>query len=154
MLEQFKDINSGENELSNIEKALNEKNRVIARQNEKIQQLTGNIAKTVGYIEELNQEKNETELKLAEAEKIYIQKQSEKEHLEKTLNALKEKEIDDKGILNGIRDKINFIQNLIDNLEGISKGAKFLLENDTWAKGDKSSSCSYWKLGREIQACN
>jgi chromosome segregation protein len=137
MLEQFKDINSGENELSNIEKALGEKNKAIAVLNNKIQQLTGNMAKTVGFIEELSQEKTETENKLAESEKIYTQKQIEKGDLEKKLNALKEKEIEDKGVLNGIRDKINFIQSLIDNLEGISKGAKFLLENDTWTTGDK-----------------
>jgi chromosome segregation protein len=137
MLEQFKDINSAENEFSNIEKALTEKYRAIAKLNERIQQLTGNIAKTVGFIEELNQEKRETEDKLAESEKVYTQKQVEKTTLEKKLNALKEKEIEDKGVLNGIRDKINFIQSLINNLEGISKGAKFLLENDTWAAGDK-----------------
>jgi chromosome segregation protein len=137
MLEQFKDINTGENELSNIEKALGDKNKTIARFNERIQQLTGNIAKTVGFIEELNQEKNETELKLAESERVYTQKQTEKTELEKKLNNLKEKEIEDKGVLNGIRDKINFIQSLIDNLEGISKGAKFLLENEGWNTGDK-----------------
>jgi chromosome segregation protein len=137
MLEQFKEINSGENELSNVDNSLGDKNRVIARLNEKIQQLTGNIAKTVGFIEELNQEKTETEHKLAEAEKVYTQKQAEKDELEKKLNSLKEREIEDKGVLNGIKDKINFIQGLIDNLEGISKGARFLLENDAWTTGDK-----------------
>jgi chromosome segregation protein len=137
MLDMFKDINTGENELSNIRKSLSEKNKAIAKLNEKIQQLTGNLAKTFGFLEELNQEKTETEHKLAESEKEFTSKQAEKTALEKRLNNLKEQEIDDKGILNGIRDKINFIQNLIDNLEGISKGAKFLLENDSWTTGDK-----------------
>lgn len=137
LLEQFKDINTAENNLSNIEKSLAEKNRVIARLNDRIQQLTGNIAKTVGFIEELEQEKKENEQKLADAEKTYTLKQAEKEELEKRLNSLKEKEIEDKGILNSIKDKISFIQSLINNLEGISKGAKFLLENDNWTSGDK-----------------
>ena len=41
-------------------------------------------------------------------------------------------------MLNGIRDRINFIQTLIENLEGVSKGAKALLENNNWNNGDKS----------------
>ena len=40
--------------------------------------------------------------------------------------------------LNGIKDRIHFIQTLIDNLEGVSKGAKALLENNNWNIGDKS----------------
>ena len=42
------------------------------------------------------------------------------------------------GFINGIKDKINFIQSLIDNLEGVSKGAKALIEDDDWAEGDKT----------------
>ena len=137
LLEQFKDINTAENELGNIDKALTEKNKNISHLNGRIQQLTGNIAKTVGFIEELNQEKSETETKFQEAEQQYTRKQAEKAELEKKLNGLREKELEDKGILNGIRDKINFVQNLIDNLEGISKGAKFLLENDNWSRNEK-----------------
>ena len=129
MLDQFKEITGKENDLSNINISLDSKNISIKKLNEKILSFTNNIAKTVGFIEELSQEKSDTEKRLAEAEEIYTQKQREKEDLEKELNALKEKELEDKSIINAIKDKINFIQTLIDNLEGVSKGAKTLLDN-------------------------
>ncbi len=138
LLEKFKEITNRENELSNVEKSLEAKNISIGKLNDKIQSLTCNIAKTVGYLEELGQEKNDIENKLKEAESIYLKKQKEKENLEKELDALKEKELDLKSVINALRDKINLIQNLIDNLEGVSKGAKALLESNSWAKGSKT----------------
>ncbi len=138
LLEKFKEITAKENEFSNVEKALVSRNNFISKLNEKIQSLTGNIAKTVGYIEELNQDKSETEKKLIEAENFYTNKQKEREELEKKLNSLKENELEERSVLSGLHDKITFIQNLIDNLEGVSKGAKALLENNTWSKGEKT----------------
>lgn len=138
LLEKFKVITSKENELSNIEKALAQKNESISKLNNKILSLTNNIAKTVGFIEELDQEKIEIEKKLKDSERLYTQKQEEKESLEKELNSFKEKELEEKSVLNGLKEKISFIQNLIDNLEGVSKGAKALLENNSWAKGEKT----------------
>ena len=138
LLEKFKEITAKENEFSNTEKALASRSNSINKLNEKIQSLTGNIAKTVGYIEELNQDKSETEKKLTEAEDFYTNKQKEREELEKKLNSLKARELEEKSFINGLRDKITFIQSLIDNLEGVSKGAKALLENNTWSKGDKT----------------
>jgi chromosome segregation protein len=138
LLDKFKEITKIENEFSNTEKSLTSRNNSISKLNEKIQSLTGNIAKTVGYLEELNQDKSETEKKLTEAENYYTSKQKEREDLEKELNSLKEKELEERSFIGGLRDKITFIQNLIDNLEGVSKGAKALLENGGWARGDKT----------------
>jgi chromosome segregation protein len=138
MMERFKEITNIENEYSNVEKSLQNKNISINKLNEKISSFTSNIAKTVGYLEELDQEKNEAEQKLAEAEAIYSHKQKEKETLEKHLSSLRGKELDFKSVLNNLKEKINLIQNLIDNLEGVSKGAKALLENNSWAKGNKT----------------
>jgi len=138
LMERFKEITSKENEFYNVEKSLEAKNISINKLNEKISSLTNNIAKTVGYLEELDQERIEAEHKLSEAEAIYSQKQKEKENLEKRLNTLKEKELEYKSALNNLKQKINLIQNLIDNLEGVSKGAKALLENNSWAKGNKT----------------
>ncbi len=138
LLEKFKEITNKENDLSNLEKSLESKNLSISKLNAKIQTLTNNIAKTVGFLEVLELEKQETESRLNEAESIYTQKQREKENLEKELNNLKQKELDYKSVLNGLKDKIHLIQNLIDNLEGVSKGAKSLLEDESWAKGNKT----------------
>jgi chromosome segregation protein len=138
LLDKFKEITTKENEFSNLEVALISKNSAILRLNEKIQLLTGNIAKTVGFIEELEEDKTETGGKIAEAENLYSNKQQEKEELEKELNSLKEKELEERSFISALRDKITFIQNLIDNLEGVSKGAKALLENGSWAMGNKT----------------
>jgi chromosome segregation protein len=138
LLEKFKEITTRENDFSNLEVALLAKSNAISRLNEKIQSLTGNIAKTVGYLEELESDKTETLEKINEAENFYSNKQIERENLEKELNALKEKELEERSFISALRDKITFIQNLIDNLEGVSKGAKALLENGGWAKGNKT----------------
>ncbi len=138
LLQKFKEIAGNENDLANIKRSLHSKNLSISKLNEKIQFLTGNIAKTVGYIEDLNQEKKETEEKLADAETIYLEKQKEKENLEKKLNELRAKELEIKSAINNVRDKIDFIQNLIDTLEGVSKGAKALIESGDWSKGEKA----------------
>ena len=134
--EKLKLIANKENELSNLSNALNEKNKLISRLNDKINSLTNNIAKTVGYIEELTVEKENVSENLKKSEENYLQKQEEKLRLEKYLDELKTKELGLKGLVNGIQDKIIFIQNLVENLEGFSKGTKTLIENYDWAEGE------------------
>ncbi len=138
LLEKVKEIANKENELSSLDKLIEGKITLSEKLNHKIQTLTGNIAKTVGYIEKLEEEKSEANLKFQKAESAYNQKQREKEDLERQLNLLKGKELEERSLLNGIKDRIHFIQTLIDNLEGVSKGAKALLENNSWNDGDKS----------------
>lgn len=137
-LEKFKEISSRENELSILEKTLDDKNLAINKLNQKILSFTGNIAKTVGFIEDLSQEKQQLEQKLTESEEIYSKKQKEKEELEHELISLKTRELEDKSYLNTLREKISFIQTLVDNLEGVSKGSKALLEDKNWTKGEKN----------------
>lgn len=138
LLEKVKEIANKENELSSIEMLVGGRKNLSEKLNHKIETLTGNIAKTVGYIEDLEQEKNEANLKFQQAEAVYNQKLKEKEELEQLLNSLKGKELEERSFLNGVKDRIHFIQTLIDNLEGVSKGAKALLENNNWNIGDKS----------------
>jgi chromosome segregation protein len=135
LLEMFKEITGKENELKNTEDLLNQKTELIAKLNEKISSLTSHIAKTVGYIEELGNEKSELENTLKEAESVFLAKQKEKEDLETELTALKDKELEEKSVLNTLKDKIEFIQSMIDSLEGVSKGAKALLDDRSWAMG-------------------
>ena len=134
LLDNFKEITARENDLKNTEAVLVSKNEIISKSNEKILQLTTNIAKTVGFIEELAVEKEQIKQKIAAAESDYLTQQSEKEKLEQNLSALKEKELNQKSLIKTVNDKIVFIQNLIDNLEGVSKGAKALLDNKSWTK--------------------
>lgn len=134
LLEKFKEITGRENELRNTVAILESKQVNIKKLNDKIQALTNNIAKTVGYIEELVNDKTEIQTKIADAESTYLNKQNEKEKLEQELNNLKEKELEQRSVIKTVKDKITFIRNLIDNLEGVSKGAKALLDNKDWAK--------------------
>ncbi|MGE5410580.1 MAG: chromosome segregation protein SMC, partial [Clostridiales bacterium] len=135
---KFKDITTKENEISNLKKALSATNQNIEKLNKRILSITNTLAKTVGFLEELEQEKNETEKKLAHSEEVYLQKQDEKEDLEKKLTSLKGKELEERSIINGLKDKIDFFQGLINNFEGVSKGAKVLIESDSWTEKEKT----------------
>ncbi len=136
LIEKIKEINNKENELKNVDRLLSSVNEQIIKLNNKINSVTNNVAKTVGFLEELTLEKKDAENRLEEAEEEYAYKQKEKEELERALSRLKEKELDEKSIINGIRDKINFLTGLIDNLEGVSKGAKTLLAVNEWSENE------------------
>ncbi|MCL6494282.1 MAG: chromosome segregation protein SMC [Ignavibacterium sp.] len=136
LLEKVKAISSKENDLKNIEKSLNEFYNRIEKLNEKIQNIANTIAKTVGFVEELGIERDETKKKIDEAEQLYVQKQNEKLKLESELSHLKEKEVEQKSLIKALKEKVEFIQNLIENLEGVSKGAKALLENKSMLRGE------------------
>ena len=135
--EKSVEITLKESHLENTQKALNETNSSIDKLNDRILSITNTIAKTVGYLEELDQEKIEAEKKLHEWDALYIQKQNEKAVLEKKLSDLKGKDIEEKGIIAAVKDKIDFLQSLINNLEGISKGAKILFESKGWTDKEK-----------------
>ncbi len=136
LLDIFKEITGKENELRNTEDLLKQKTDLILKLNDKISSLTNNIAKTVGYIEELSNEKSEIHKSLNEADSVFLAKQKEKETLEAKLTVLKNKELEDKSFLKTLKDKIEFIRSMIDNLEGVSKGAKALLDDRSWSKGE------------------
>lgn len=138
LLEKFKEITGRENELRNTIAILESKQVNIKKLSDKIQSLTNNIAKTVGFIEELGADKEQIQKKIADAESLYLSKQNEKEKLEVELNKLKENELEQRSVIKSLKDKITFIQNLIDNLEGVSKGAKALLDNKGWAKKEST----------------
>ena len=133
---KLKELSDQENLLSNTQHALNVKNEEITRLNNKILQLTNDVAKTVGFIENLTGERDSAAKKLEEAESNYTKKLIEKEELENGLNKLRESELELKALINGLEDKIIFVQNLVENLEGVSKGTKFLFENNDWAKNE------------------
>jgi chromosome segregation protein len=151
LLVQFKEIASKENELSNLNESLNRTNASIAKLNEQIQNFTANIAKTVGFIEELSNERSDLQNKLTETEDLFTKKQKEKEDLEVRITKLKERELEEKGVINNLHDKISFLQSLIDNLEGFSKGAKALLEENTWSNADKNLLANLGNTAEQYQ---
>jgi chromosome segregation protein len=89
LLENFKEITGRENELKNSEAVLESKKEIINKLNERILSLTNNVAKTVGFIEELGNDKDEIQTNIANAEAEYSKQQSEKEKFEAELNLLR-----------------------------------------------------------------
>ncbi len=134
----LREISEKENNASNIRKELAAHNANIEKHNQKIQSVTNKIAKTVGFIEELTAEKSSAEKKLKEAGLMIALREKEKEDLEQELNSLKQNEVEEKTLLAGLKEKIEFLQTLISNLEGISKGAKVLIENNDWTSKNKN----------------
>lgn len=137
VLNKFRDLTSKENRLGNLNEARASIDESINKLNEKIQNITNNIAKTVGYLEDLQNEKEQVERKLRDSEKLYTEKQNEKEKLERELNSLRSAEIEEKSAINNLKDKIDFLQTLITNLEGVSQGSKILLESEGWTDKEK-----------------
>jgi len=135
ILAGLKQIIDKENELLNVTRSVEEKNNQINKLNSRILNLTNDVAKTVGFIESLKEERESVASALNEAEDNYAKKAQEKEKLEHELNELKARELELNSFLKSLNDKISFIQNLVDNLEGVSQGTKSLLELDGWANG-------------------
>ena len=135
IVKSLKQVSDKENELLNIIKSFDESNNQITRLNTRILNFTNDVAKTVGFIESLKEEKESVSSKLNEAEDNYARKVEEKEKLEQELNEFKAREFELNSFLNSLNDKISFIQNLVDNLEGVSQGTKSLLELTGWANG-------------------
>ena len=131
----LKQVSDKENELLNVTRVVEERNGQINKLNSRILNLTNDVAKTVGFLESLKEEKERVSSNLNEAEDNYAKKVEEKEKLEQELNEFKARELELNSILTSLNDKISFIQNLVDNLEGVSQGTKSLLELTGWANG-------------------
>ena len=134
----LREITEKENEAVNIKKEHDSYYLSIQRFNRRIQDSTNSIAKTVGFIEDLSIEKSETENKLKEHGLLIVLREIEKDEMERKLNELKQKEVEEKTLLAGLKEKIEFLQTLISNLEGISRGTKNLLINDVWTHKNKN----------------
>jgi len=134
----LREITEKENEAANIKKEHDNYSANIQRFNQKIQNSTNSIAKTVGFIEDLSVEKSDTEKRLKEHGLVILLREKEKAELERQLNGLKQKEVQEKTLLAGLKEKIEFLQTLISNLEGISRGTKSLMSTDLWTKKNKN----------------
>jgi chromosome segregation protein len=134
----LKDIADQVNIIAGYRKESSTHQTNINKFNSRIQHITNTIAKTVGYIEDLSNEKSSAEKKLEETGLQITLREKEKTQLEQQINSLKAEEIEKKTLLAGLKDKINFLQTLIANLEGVSKGARALIDNDEWTKKNKN----------------
>lgn len=139
--EVLNSLNNELNELSNQYEKLSiriqNNNERITSLREKIAQIEENISKISSFIDELMDELYKAKNRVSEAESNLIKAQDRKEELEKKISKLKQEELETKSAINAINTKIEFIQSLIDNLEGISRGTKELLNYNNWNHGEK-----------------
>ncbi|MCK5456861.1 MAG: chromosome segregation protein SMC, partial [Melioribacteraceae bacterium] len=146
-----KKISIIENKINNA-KELTEKSDIeIQKLNSFIQDTTSNVAKTVGYLEELTQEKEDVEVNIAESDADYVEKEKEKRELENQINKLRKDELEGKNVIAGIKNKIELIQSLVANLEGVSKGSKVLLENSSWTENDRTIVADVGNTSKEYR---
>ncbi len=137
-LELMKAYSQKENDLSNLKNNLELNNVNINKLNDRIQKLTSDIAKSVGYLENLEQEREHANNELKKSEVVYSERLKEKELLEDKLKDLRKKELEEKSLLTNLKTKIEFYNTLITNLEGISGGSKILLESEGWTNKEKT----------------
>ncbi len=134
----YRELTTDESLLKSYSEKLESTNKNIETNNSLIQDITNKIAKTVGFLEELGSEKKDVESKLLQSETLYADQQKAKKQLENELSKLKKEELEKKTILNGVKDKIDFFETLVTNLEGVPEGSRVLLENREWTKNDKT----------------
>ncbi len=112
-------------------------NESIKTLNEKISKSEQTVEKLAKYLEELTQEHYRAKTRVKEAEIALTKAQDRKAEIEQEISKLKQEELETRSALNAIKNKIDFIQSLLDNLEGISKGTKELILRSDWSKGEK-----------------
>ncbi len=139
--DELKKLNDSFNESKNNFEKLNLRTQnnqeSIENLNSKITEAEETIDKAARYLTSMMNELFAIQKRVREAEYLLTFNQSRKEHLEKNIDKFKQEELEVKGLLNGVKTKIDFIKNLIENLEGISKGTKELLSKTDWNRGTK-----------------
>lgn len=138
LLKKHRELSYLENQNNALRKAIDgEAAQLKQREDQKLRQ-DETAAKSAQFLDNLQKDRAETENQIAAAEAELAGAQKHKEQLEQHLSTLRKQEADEKNLLFSIKDKITFIKNLIDNLEGFSKGSKILMEKDEWTAGQKN----------------
>lgn len=133
----YDDFNELNNQSEKLNLRIQNNNESIKSLNERILKTEQTIENLSKYIEELTQENYKAQTRVKEAEIALSKAQERKAEIENEISKLKQDEFETKSALNAIKNKIDFIQNLIDNLEGITKGTKELILRSDWNKGDR-----------------
>ncbi|MCX8057001.1 MAG: chromosome segregation protein SMC [Ignavibacteria bacterium] len=133
----YSEFNELKNQFEKLSIRIQNNNESIKSLNDKISKTETTIEKLTRYIEELTQEHYKAETRVLEAENALAKAQERKTDIEQTISELKQSELETRSVLNALKNKIEFIQNLIDNLEGITKGTKELLLTSDWAQGER-----------------
>lgn len=138
LLEQVRTVTAKENELANLDKTIERLKQSIQRLETRAAQNETTGTGLAEALQQLQQQKAEAETNLRNAEEANNAGQEEFRRLEKEIAEYREKEIEGRTLLNGVKERVEFLSNLIENLEGFSQGSRLLLEHEEWAVNSKS----------------
>lgn len=133
----YSEFNELKHQHEKISLRIQNNNESIKSLNEKISKSEQTIEKISKFIEELTQEHYKAKTRVKDAEIELSKAQDRKVEIELDIAKLKQEELETRSTINAIKNKIDFIQNLIDNLEGITKGTKELILRTDWHKGER-----------------
>jgi len=125
------------NELSNLEKSLIRTGQTSQKNAGRLNILNESISKNSAFLSEINSEIAETSDNLRNAETVFNETTLKKEALEKELDNLREEEFEIKSSINDLKTRIDFLNDLINNLEGFSLASKKLMEDKSWSGEEK-----------------
>ncbi|GJQ62240.1 MAG: chromosome partition protein Smc [Melioribacteraceae bacterium] len=137
-LSKYKDITQQENQLSNLQKNKATAQKSVENLRKRISGFDELIANTETKKEELSNSRDEVSGELNSSKAVLLKSEALKLELEKEIASLKEREIEERSVFHGLRDKVEFLQSLIDNLEGMSNASKKLIESEDWAQKNKT----------------
>lgn len=133
----YPEFNELKNQYEKLIVRIQNNNESIKSLDEKISKSDQIIEKLSKYLEELTQEHYRAKTRVKEAEVALSKVQDRKGEIEQEISKLQQEELETRSTINAIKNKIEFIQNLIDNLEGITKGTKELILRSDWNKGER-----------------
>lgn len=125
------------NELANLQKGFERTGKELEKTTSRVAALTEAVTRNSAFLLEVNSDIEETASNLQNAERVFNETTLKKENLEKELDELRDQEFEIRSSLNDLRTRIDFLSDLISNLEGFSLASKRLMDDTTWHKGDK-----------------
>jgi len=134
LISEFDEI---KNQYDKINIRVQNNNESIKSLNDKISKNEQTVKKLSRYVNELTQELYKAKTRVSEAEIKLEKVQDRKVEIEQQISKFKQEELETKSVLNAIKNRIDFIQNIIDNLEGITRGTKELIIKSGWNKGER-----------------
>ncbi|MBI3787792.1 MAG: AAA family ATPase, partial [Ignavibacteriales bacterium] len=90
------------------------------------------IEKNSELVEELTSEDKELRRKHAEAEVLVHQMEDRKVDLQKEIDHLRDRDFDLRSAIERKQSKMDFLRGLVENLDGFSEGARYLIKSDDW----------------------
>lgn len=137
IFDRFKELTRKENGFFGMKKSLEKTDAKIEFTKADAEKLRKKTEIKTEELRKLRLELQEMKERLKGQESLYGEQTSRKEKLEASLASVREEELSAKSSLRSLKDKIEFIEGLLQNLEGVSKAGRKLLKEPKWTKKEK-----------------